>query len=148
MIDTSKILKTLRKKCKMTTEEAAEKSGYSRYTIYCREKGKKGGFNSFVDLLDTYGYELKVVPKGMFESDIIEFTNVLPDNMIDDMDATEEIVAEFGRSKKSEKEYLILGEYGNMFCSRLYLFDDGTIEEEGYYNEKPIAWMEAPKCKI
>ena len=145
MIDMANVLKILRKKAGISQAKLAEASGYSAEAVSLLETNTRGGYNSFAAFLDVLGYELKIVPKGMFKSDIIEFTKELPKTMHPDPNADEGLVIEFGRPLVSDDEYLIVDEMGKLYSSRLYLFEDGKIEGDGYNYENPVAWIEMPK---
>lgn len=140
------MLKKIREKVRMSIIEAAMASGYTKSTISLLENGKRnGGIYTINDILNAYGYELKIVKKGLFDQDVIEWNKELPEEMEPDPEADEGMVAEFGRPIRTKEEYLIVSEDGEVFRSRLYLFEDGKIESNGYYNEKPMCWLQAPK---
>lgn len=143
-MEIGEILHELRKKQRLSMSEAALASGYNKATISMLERGRRnGGLYTIDDILNAYGYELKVIKKGLFEQDIVEWTQELPETMHPDKEADETMVKEFGIPLKSDNEYIVLGDDERLYSSRLYLFEDGTIEADGYNDIKPIAWMQA-----
>lgn len=136
----------LRYKSGMSMKQVADEIDMAKATISNVETGHRGGtFKTVEKILSVFGYELKIVKKGTFKADILEWSKELPEEMYPDDEANEYLIAEFGRPLKSKDEFLVLTEQGNIISSRLYLFEDGKIEVDRYWNEKPVAWMAKPE---
>ncbi|OHD78286.1 MAG: hypothetical protein A2023_07225 [Sulfuricurvum sp. GWF2_44_89] len=64
--DISDILYSLRKEKKVSRVVAGKKTGCSSKTIERLEKGEGGdiGISKIINLLDSLGYQIEIVPKG------------------------------------------------------------------------------------
>jgi transcriptional regulator with XRE-family HTH domain len=64
--DIGDILYSLRKKKKYSRKIAGSKTGCSAKTIERLEKGEGGdiGISKIINLLDSLGYQIEIVPKG------------------------------------------------------------------------------------
>lgn len=143
-MEIDKIVKAVRHKVHMSLDEIALSSGYSKSTLSMIENGKRNtSIITLSDILNSMGYELKVVKKNMFTQDIVEWSSDLPE-MVEDAEADEETIREWGRPVKSKKDYLLADSDGNIVCSRLYRFPDNVLEDDGNVGIHPRVWMEKP----